>query len=245
MRATFEAMGTVVSLDVAEHADGLDVQLARVAAAVVFEQLEARFSRWRGGSEAARVRAGLPVVATSEAFREVYHAAMLWRLETDGAFDPHPEGGVVDLDGIVKALAIERAGAALSRLGFERWSIAAGGDVLVRAAAADPLRIVGVADPEGGLLAALTLPAARCAVATSGTSERGEHIRGRNDIAQATVVAGSIVDADVLATAVVASDRAGFDIICERFDIDVLAVTTAGEMLATPGIARAARPVAA
>lgn len=241
MRTTFEAMGTVVSLEVEEHVDGLDVHLARVAAAVVFEQLEARFSRWRDGSEAARVQAGLPVVATSEAFRRVYHAAMLWRLETDGAFDPHPAGGAVDLDGIVKALAIEHAGASLVRLGFDRWSIAAGGDVLVRAEAHDPLRVVGVAAPDGGLLAALALSSERQAVATSGTSERGEHIRGRSDVVQATVVAAGIVEADVLATALVASDRSGFDAICERFDIDVLGVTSTGEVLATPGIVRAAR----
>lgn len=240
MRAAFEAMGTVVSLDADEQPGGLDVQLARVAAAVVFEQLEARFSRWRDGSEAARVRAGLPVVATSEAFRDVYHRAMLWRLETDGAFDPHPADGPVDLDGIVKAIAIEQAGAALLRLGFARWSIAAGGDVLVQAAPGDPLRAVGVTGPDGALLAALTLPPSRSAIATSGTSERGEHIRGRSDIAQATVVADSIVTADVLATALVASDRAGFDTLCDRFDIDVLAVTSSGEVLATPGIARAA-----
>jgi FAD:protein FMN transferase len=245
MRSTFDAMGTVVSLEVDDGPDGFDAQLALVAAAVVFEQLEARFSRWREGSEAARVRAGLPVVATSEAFREVYRAAMLWRLETEGAFEPQEPGGAIDLDGIVKALAIEQAGAALDRLGFERWSIAAGGDVLVRAEPSDPLRIVGVADPAGGLLAALALREGRRAVATSGISERGEHIRGRSDLVQVTVVADDVVTADVLATAMAASDRAGFDALCDRFPVDVLAVTADGGLLATEGIRRAAKPVGA
>ena len=69
----------------------------------------------------------------------------------------------------------------------------------------------------------------------------GDHIwlggsTGPAEYVQVTVVAGDIVTADVLATAIVAGGRSGLDEITERWDVDVLAVDRTGAMVATPGI---------
>ncbi|ASN54093.1 FAD:protein FMN transferase [Sinomonas sp. R1AF57] len=97
--------------------------------------------------------------------------------------------------------------------------------------------------------------ARRLALATSGSAERGDHIwtaglRGpssrspglqgpagarRPQFAQVSVAASDIVTADVLATAVVAGGRGTLDAVTARWDVDVLAVTHDGALLATPG----------
>jgi thiamine biosynthesis lipoprotein len=50
-----------------------------------------------------------------------------------------------------------------------------------------------------------------------------------------SVAASDIVTADVLATAVVAGGRGTLDAVTARWDVDVLAVTHDGALLATPG----------
>jgi thiamine biosynthesis lipoprotein len=99
------------------------------------------------------------------------------------------------------------------------------------------------------MLTAVRLGDHRCALATSGSAERGEHIWTRTDLprspfAQVSVAAADIVTADVLATAIVAGGHPMLDLACERWDVDVLAVGRDGELRATPGmraaIARAA-----
>lgn len=97
--------------------------------------------------------------------------------------------------------------------------------------------------------------ARRLALATSGSAERGDHIwtaglrgpgsRGpgsqgpavarRPEFAQVSVAASDIVTADVLATAVVAGGRGTLDTVTARWNVDVLAVTHDGALLATPG----------
>ena len=52
---------------------------------------------------------------------------------------------------------------------------------------------------------------------------------------QVSVAAADLVTADVLATAIVAGGRAALDELTGRHDIDVLAVTRDGGLLATPG----------
>ena len=50
-----------------------------------------------------------------------------------------------------------------------------------------------------------------------------------------SVAAADIVTADVLATAIVAGGSPMLDLAAEGWDIDVLAVRSDGEVLATPG----------
>jgi thiamine biosynthesis lipoprotein len=209
---TFGTMGTVVSLRGASPATASDVQ-------AVFAGYDRRYSLYDPTSVMSRVADGsLRLADTPAEVREVYALALEWRERTGGAFTPHRPDGVIDLSGVVKALAVRDAGAVLDAVtppdaGVHDWSISAGGDVLVRGVhRPDDPWSVGVVAPDrrDTVVGVVRLRAPRRAVATSGTSERGEHIWRRSSptFVQATVIADDIVTADVLATAVVAGDEA-------------------------------------
>lgn len=237
MRQVFASMGTSVSLD----APGTLVP----AVERVFATAEARFSLYHPDSELGRVASGeLRLDAASPELRHTYARAMAWRAATDGAFTPNRPDGVVDLNGIVKAEAIEAAGAVLSAAGCDDWSINAGGDILVSGTRSDGTgHAIGLADPadRAATLCTVVLRGGRRAVATSGSAERGDHIwRGGSTtpspFVQVSVVAADIVTADVLASAIVAGGHATLDAVCDRWDVDVFTLDRAGAMLATPGL---------
>lgn len=247
MRSTFAALGTVVSLD----ADRLDAGALRAAQAAV-ERIDERYSLYRADAELARVAAGtLALSDASEELRDAYSQAHVWSALTDGAFTANRPDGVIDLSGLAKAFAIDDVGVVLDTSGAATWSVTIGGDILLSTRAAEVGHAVGIVDPadRSTLVAAIELRAPRRAIATSGSSERGDHIwrlPGLGDeFVQVTVVANSIVEADVLATAIVAGGHALLDRLCDTRDIDVLAVTVTGDLLATPSFRTALRAPAA
>lgn len=269
---TFVCMGTVVSLTVpVRPGHGLQEDLDRLEAATAvvedqFAALDAQFSLFRPDSEASRIARGeLTLLQASPLLRDLYADAVRWRRRTEGAFTPERPDGLLDLSGLVKGYAIAEAGRSLVALGLADWCLNAGGDVLVSGspapssapsasgaageAGASPW-LAGIVDPADRrtLLGAYPLgprPAARFALATSGSAERGDHIwtvglRGasgprRPEFTQVSVAAQDIVTADVLATAIVAGGRATLDAVTARWDVDVLAVAHDGGLLATPG----------
>lgn len=235
MRRTFETMGTVVSLEWDGSTARFDVVRNE------FEAADRRFSLYRPDSELRRVDDGsLELMDASAELREVYATALGWRGETGGAFTPHRPDGALDLNGIVKAWAMDNAGRAL---GDGDWCLNVGGDVLVSGQAPDGAAwVVGIVDPgdRTSLLTALPLFGPRRAAATSGSAERGDHIwtRGRAaaEFEQVTVVADDVVTADVLATAIVSGGEDALNDLTGRFDVDVLTVDREGGLRATPGM---------
>ncbi|WP_232547075.1 FAD:protein FMN transferase [Propioniciclava soli] len=227
----FAAMGTVISL----HSARPVPRATQDAVLTAFATLEDRFSLWRPDTEAARFARGeLALPETTEAFRQVYDEAVTWRLATGGAFTPHRPDGVVDLSGIVKAIALRDAGAVLRAEGLTDWCLNAGGDVVASGhrASGEPW-VVGIVDPldRSQLFTEFQMGPERWAVATSGTAERGEHVwrLGADDtFVQVTVCARDIVTADVLATAILAGGPEALARAQELDDIDVLACS-AGE----------------
>lgn len=234
MRHVFETMGTVASVE------GPTEIMPSIEA--VFRDIESRFSLYRPDSELSLVARGeLSLPDASAELIASYTRALAWRARTDGAFTPHRPDGTLDLNGIVKAEAIERAGAVLDAAGCPEWTINVGGDILTRSA--EP---VGVVDPHhrDALLCSVVLSDGRRALATSGSAERGDHIWLGGSLSpahyvQVTVIADDIVTADVLATAIVAGGPASMDDLTDQWDIDVLAVDRAGALVATPGFRRA------
>ena len=237
---TFATMGTVVSLRL-EDADAVDL------VETVFHRWDEQFSLYREDSELSRIARGdIRLTEASQSLRTCYALALDWRERTQGVFTPHRADGVIDLSGVVKALAIAESGAALTARGTANWSINAGGDVLVSADAGHPDCVVGIVDPSdrGELIASVLLRHPLRAVATSGSAERGEHIWTAlggepSPFRQVSVFAADIVTADVLATAIVAGGEMTLNEMTERFAIDVLAVRRDGQLLATPGLRRA------
>ena len=219
----FETMGTVVSIEPPRSVP--EVESA-------FAEYDARFSLYRPESELGRIADGsLALMDASEMVRDAYARSLEWRSITGGAFTPHRPDGILDLSGIVKALAMERASEILGSSGD--WILNAGGDVLTSGSAAT----IGIVDPHDRrqLLTSVRLGGSRRAVATSGTAERGDHIWGRGGFAQVTVVANDIVTADVLATAILAGGTETLNLSTSSWDIDVLAIDPEGNLFVTPG----------
>jgi thiamine biosynthesis lipoprotein len=233
------------------------------AAAVVertFRDLDQTFSLYRPDSEASSIaRGALALRNASELTRDLFAEALEWRLRTHGAFTPERADHVLDLSGIVKGHAIREAGTSLLALGQQDWCLNAGGDVLVSGSphpgTGAPWQ-AGIVDPfdRTALLAGCSLGNTALgntplgngrrrhwALATSGSSERGNHIwsvaGAEPEFVQVSVTAGDIVTADVLATAIVAGGMPMLDRATDGWDVHVLAVRTGGQLLATPGFA--------
>lgn len=248
MRHVFVTMGTVVSLDVSD-ADAAVAPFAVIER--VFADADARFSLYRDDSELSRINAGRTgLIDASTELRAAYELAADWRVRTGGTFTPTRPDGLLDLNGVVKAVAMRDAGAVLDAAGCRDWTLVVGGDMLAsgRAPGGTPW-VTGIIDPADrtALLCAIELRASRRAMATSGSAERGDHIWKAGmatEYIQVTVVADDILTADVLATAIIAGGERMLREACERWDIDVLTVDVAGELTATPGF-RAALAVAA
>ena len=242
-RLVFETMGTVASLSAPGE---MDARL-RDRVQQVFADLDAHLSPFRPDSEVSRVNAGRLVARRAgQQFRRALDLAHTWYLETAGAFTPYPPGGGLDLNGVVKAMAIADAGDLLVAGGVSDWCLNVGGDVLVHGFDQQPAPgepwtagIVHPADP-GSLLSVYRFTdVVTPAIATSGVTERGEHVwrtdrrAAQDQFIQVSVVAGDIITADVLATALLAG---GQDLLVEalrRWPIEVLAVTRAGRNLAS------------
>ena len=243
MRTTFTTMGTVASLEVpGEH-------MALVAdVRELFERSESRFSLYRDDSELSLIASGRVTLAESSAeLRDAYASALEWRSLTGGSFTPHRPDGVIDLNGLVKARAIAEAGALLQAGGCLDFTINVGGDILTGGMAprAVPWR-TGITDPahagdrNAAPLCSFPMTVHR-AIATSGSAERGDHIwlarpESAPEFVQVSVLADDIETADVLATTIIAAGRDFLSRATANWDIDVLTVDRAGELLVTPGL---------
>ena len=148
------------------------------AVAAVLERWEATFSLFRPESELSRVnRSPARVLVVSPLFVRALEVALDMATETDGLVDPtlcgrwpevvlsgslvsRPPGLVLDLNGVVKALAVDAAAAVLPGPGF----VSVGGDLAVRGP-------VDVGLPGGGAIRVVA-----GGLATSGTASRGAHL---------------------------------------------------------------------
>lgn len=236
---TFGTMGTVVSVrlpdtagDKASHARAIDDVRA------TFDELDHRFSLYRETSEASRLARGeMLLPEASSEMRAAYAQSLEWRDVTAGAFTPHRPDGVIDLSGTIKAAGIHEAVAVLMRHGFDTLSVNVGGDIATVGVPRQGSWVTGIVNPCASteLVAVVSLGPHLSAMATSGTSERGEHIWRRTDtdtsFIQASVMAHDIMTADVLATAIIAGGQETLDLVTSRGDVGVLVVTTAGTLL--------------
>jgi FAD:protein FMN transferase len=243
VRHAEHVMGTVVSFDVpgSARADGsLD------AAIRWLHWADRVFSPYRADSDVSLLaRAEVTVDGCAPEMAEVIAACAVIRDLSGGYFTASP-GGQFDPSGYVKGWAVERAAALLSRAGSADHLVNGGGDVQCAGGRGpgQPWR-VGVADPLRPGRLALVVEARDCAVATSGTAERGAHIldphagRPATGLASLTVTGPSLALADAYATAAVAMGPARARDWTESLDgYDAYAITSGGEAWQTGGFAR-------
>lgn len=193
------------------RAMGCDVVVAggdRATVAAVLERWEAAFSLFRPESELSRVNAApARVLVVSPLCTRTVETALDVAAETDGLVDPtlcgrwrevavsgrmlsRPPGLALDLNGVVKALAVDEAAAALDGPGF----VSVGGDLAVRGP-------VDVALPADGAIRVVS-----GGLATSGTASRGAHLLdpatglpGESPWEQVTASGATCLGADVAA----------------------------------------------
>lgn len=239
---SFETMGTMVSIRIADTTLSEPDQIAAVTAVQQeCARLNGTFSLYRQDSELSQIARGeLSLANSSEDMRAEYARALQWRERTQGAFTPHRPDGVMDLNGTIKAVAIDAAREILTQAGCENFSVNIGGD-LTTAGNQSPEEtgwITGIVDPadHATLLAAVRLTAEFPALATSGSAERGEHIwlrpESTKDFVQASVIAADIVTADVLATAIISGGQSSLDQITQDFAVAVMTVAPDGTLQA-------------
>ena len=163
------------------RAMGCDVAVAGgdpATVAGVLERWEEAFSLFRPESELSRVNASpTRMLVVSPLFASTLETALDVAAETDGLVDPtlcgrwrevaasgrmlsRPPGLALDLNGVVKALAVDEAMTALDAPGF----VSVGGDLAVHGP-------VDVALPAGGAIRVVA-----GGLATSGTATRGAHL---------------------------------------------------------------------
>lgn len=148
------------------------------AVALVFEEWEDVFSLFRPESELSYVNgSSARMLAVSDLFARALTVALEVAEETDGLVDPtlsgrwsevrlanrilsRPPGLALDLNGVVKALTVDKAAELIDGDGF----VSAGGDIAVRGP-------VDVALPGGGAIRVVS-----GGLATSGTASRGRHL---------------------------------------------------------------------
>jgi thiamine biosynthesis lipoprotein len=203
---------------------------------VELHRIDDTFSLWREDTpmwQLANRRAALSDMPRD--ILEVLRQCAGWSVETRGLFTARDPAAHVDPTGLVKGWAVQRIGRFLSDEGLRHWCINAAGDVLVHGQARPGEGwTVGIADPmqAGRLVDTVSLTLG--AVATSGTSERGQHIwdpahaETSRDVVAATVVARDIVQADVLATAAVVRGRDAASWLQTRFGVQGLVVLKDG-----------------
>jgi thiamine biosynthesis lipoprotein len=246
-RRAERVMGTVASLVVPE---GGASSPAVDRAFEWLHEVDRRFSPFRAESEVSRLmRDEIDPVSTSADLAEVLEICEVTERLSDGVFDirRHRADGAPDPTGVVKGWAVDRAATILLDGGIERFCIGVGGDVVVSGGRTPvhPWRI-GVVDPVDRAMVVMTLEAFDLAVATSGRSERGQHIvdahtgRSPDDLWTLTVVGPMLGHADAYATAAFAMGRPGLRWCASLPGYAAGAVTADGRLL-TEGMDRYVR----
>ena len=240
---SFESMGTVISvrlpeIELFDESRISDFDLAKKEISQLFEELDSIFSLYRTNSEIAKIARGeLSLAKSSQRMKAAYSTAIDWRTRTNYAFEPHRRDGVLDLSGTIKAEAIESAAQRLKAWDFTTFLINAGGDILSSGVPENGWG-VGVVDPgnRSEIVALIDVNPSWPALATSGISERGEHIWSRGGVErqfkQVSVLAKDILTADVLATSIIASNEINLNFGGSTFEAGVLAISNSGEIYA-------------
>ena len=236
-------MGTAVSVDVREPFVSPEVLDA------VFDQLrdvEARFSTYRPDSEISRLARGeLAEADCSLDVRQVLAACDLLAEATDGAFDArrHRTGGTLDPAGFVKGWALQEAAWLIDSAGGRNYWLNAGGDIVARGESApgNAWR-VGIRHPDQADRVAAVLAVSDRAIATSGTYERGEHIRDPRSgsapvgLRSVTVVGPGLAFTDAYATAIYVMGQAGLHWLAAYPEYAAFAITDDDRSVWTPGM---------
>jgi thiamine biosynthesis lipoprotein len=207
-----------------------------------FQEIDERFSTYKEDSEVSRFRRGeLEENDLSRELKSIIRKCRDAEVATEGHFSA-TASGQFDPSGYVKGWAIAEA-VKIIKKDHSTFCIYAGGDIYGQS---DGERIwrVAIQNPLEAKFIIASLSFKNLAVATSGTSERGQHIfdprsaKPVGHLLSVTVVGPDIIDADVLATAAFVVGEYAINFVAQRKPYEALAVTLDGQILMTPGMSQ-------
>ena len=252
----FECMGTVFTFQIADDFDTSRIEQDCQTAFEILDSADKQFSLYKPESEISRIGRGeLSWDEASQTQQDIREICAQWKVKTSGFFDSEPGSGKYDPSGLVKTWATKNAALYLEANGYRDFTINAGGDIyLGPEVTTSPLTRVGLSNfvSISSLEASTNLVlemrgSSFFGIATSGSSERGNHIWPKagssteDQFVQVTVVAPDLVTADIWATAIVSGGKAALALFEQKVkpELGVALVTSKdGSMSSTPGFAR-------
>lgn len=238
-------MGTAVSFRILPSREARlgDVGHLLAEACALLHRADAVFTTWDDRSPVSQLRTGVRTVEQCPPeVAEVLELCSTAKVWSTGWFDPWAMPGGVDLTGLVKGWAADRALAVLRQPAIDAALVNAGGDVAGFGHPSPGARWrVGIRHPwrAEGLAGVVHLDAA---VATSASYERGAHLvdpttgEARARAASATVSGPTLAMADALATGLAVGGDAVMPAIAALSEFEAYLVRPDGSETATPGM---------
>ena len=216
LREQIAVWGTVVDVDCySQFVSDADLNLAMKQITDFCEDVDRDFSTYKEDSWVTRLRLGKVAIEDCPTdVIEVWDFCAQAKWLSDGAFDPWAVKGGFDPSGLVKGWAADKCADILVAEGVPHVQINAAGDLALRGgwfdSAAEEIKpwSIGVVNPENRMEVVKVYEITDGAIATSGTYERGAHIRDPHTgmiaigAASATVVGAAGWLCDAMATAV-------------------------------------------
>jgi thiamine biosynthesis lipoprotein len=209
-----EVWGTVLFIDVTSE---FEIEPAIIELTEYVNHVDEVFSTYKTNSTISQLRRGeIEIDICSPEVIEVWNICAYIKDLTEGAFDPWAVDGGFDPSGLVKGWAADKCADRLAKAGAKHIQINAAGDLSLRGGfTPEKPWSIGVVNPDNRLEILQAFEIQDGAIATSGTHERGAHIKdpytGMIAIGakSATVIGPDGAIADALATALMVSGRDG------------------------------------
>lgn len=257
LRHVEDVMGMPWMFDICDI--GVGVEALRVAIQWL-HWVDETFSTYREDSQISRLNRGELIRAQLHPeVQEVLDRCESLRDETGGYFDitapyrdrsapPQGYGGPdsVDPSGLVKGWAIAGVAGRMRAAGARNFAVNAGGDAMLNGhPGGDDRWRVGIQHPRSQRDIALTLGLSDAAIATSGTSARGNHISDPltglppSGLLSITIIGPDVATADAYATAAFAMGATRAVRFCSELEgYEAVLIRDDDTVLTTPGVDR-------
>ena len=218
VRAEIHTWGTVIFIDASSSSitePQIQASIDRVRDFLYF--VDEIFSTYKEQSEVSRLRRGeITITNCCADLQKVWQLCLDAKSYSDGFFDPWCVEGGFDPSGYVKGWASDRAISMMKADGVEHIQINSAGDLSL-AGGVEPGKpwSIGIRHPEEAQTVVKVFDITDGAIATSGTYERGSHIKDPHTgliaigARSATVYGPDGGIADALATALIVAGKEG------------------------------------
>lgn len=228
---SFDCMGTVFTFQIGGEISASQVATDVETACSILVDADNRFSLYKPESEISQIARGeISWDSSSQVQQKIKSQTNAWMEATQGFFNPTSPDGTYDPSGLVKTWAASNAAMYLEANGYRDFTLNAGGDVYIGPEIKTfPLTRVGLSNlkpinsPGASVNMILDVAGTKFrGIATSGSTERGEHIwlspeaPKSEKFLQVTVVATDLVTADIWATAIISGGQTAFDLFAKK-----------------------------